>query len=163
MNTKDQDAAPAATGHSNGLSENTPVQPDMSSHDGYIQIAEVLSQNLRVLMEERGINQAELARRAQMAVTSVNRVFNALDNKVSPRLETVAGIARGLGVHASVLLQTRPSALAPSPHEPQFTVARQLSRLVEDFLVCAPAGRADLLRLAADASIKSSGKQGRHG
>ena len=130
---------------------------------GENQIAKVLSQNLRNLMEERGINQAELARRARMAVTSVNRVFNALDNDVSPRLETLAGIARGLGVHTSELLKTDLSSPLPAPHEPPFTVARQLSRLVEDFLLSDSADRAELLRMAADASSKSSSHQRRRG
>lgn len=137
------------------------VEANEPSEDGNIQIAKVLSQNLRTLMEERGINQAELARRAKMAVTSVNRVFNALDNDVSPRLETLAGIARGLDVYPSDLLKTEPSAAVRAPHEPPFTVARQLSRLIEDFLLCALEERTELLRLAAQASGKPKGKQGR--
>ena len=140
------------------VSESTEQQDD-----GEVQIAKVLSENLRILMEGRGINQAELARRARMAVTSVNRVFNALDNDVSPRLETLAGIARGLGVHASELLKTDLSAPLPAAHEPPFTIARQVSRLVEDFLLSAPADRSELLRLAAEASSKSSSQQRRRG
>jgi len=133
------------------------------AQDSNSKIAQVLSRNLLGLMEARGINQAELARRAKMAVTSVNRVFNALDNDVSPRLETLAGIARGLGVHTSELLKTEPSDPVPLPHEPPFTIARQLSRLVEDFLLSGPTERAELLRLAAEYSSNIGAKQGNRG
>jgi transcriptional regulator with XRE-family HTH domain len=147
------------TGVSQGSLDSAISESTEQVGDGEVQIAKVLNQNLRNLMDERGINQTELARRAKMAITSVNRVFNALDNDVSPRLETLAGIARGLGVHASELLKTELSAPLAAPHEPPFTVARQLSRLVEDFLLSAPAERSELLRLAAEASSKSSSQQ----
>ncbi len=150
-------------GVAQGLLDSATSESTEPVGDGEVKIAKVLSQNLRNLMDERGINQAELARRAKMAVTSVNRVFNALDNDVSPRLETLAGIARGLGVHPSELLKTELSAPLAAPHDPPFTVARQLSRLVEDFLLSAPADRSELLRLAAEASSKSSSQQWRRG
>jgi transcriptional regulator with XRE-family HTH domain len=138
-----------APGLLDAVAENTEQQ---AQDDG--RIAATLNHNLLRLMEQRGINQAELARRARMPVTSVNRVFNALGKNVSPRLETLAGIARGLGVHAAELLMTDPSDPPPVPYEPPFTLARQLSRLVEDFLLSDPADRAELLRLASDSSSK---------
>ena len=150
-------------GFSPGALDSVTPEGNDSADAADVQIAKILSENLRALMEVRGINQAELARRAKMAVTSVNRVFNALDNDVSPRLETLAGIARGLGAHASDLLKAEASAAAPVPHEPPFTIARQLSRLIEDFLLCAPDDRAKLLRLAAESSIRTTGKSGRRG
>ena len=123
------------------------------------EVSKLLGENLRKLMGERRVNQAELARRAKMPVTSVNRVFNAVDNNVSLRVETLAGIARGLGVHASELLKPGPTTAVPAPHEPPFTTARQLSRLIEDFLLCTPTERIELLRLAAESSGKSGGRR----
>jgi transcriptional regulator with XRE-family HTH domain len=121
-------------------------------------LAAVLATNLHNLMAMQGTNQAELARRASMATTSVNRVFIALDNGVSPRLEALAGIARGLGVHPSELLKEDPAIPAASPYEPPRTIARQVSRLVEDFLLCAPEQRLEILRLVAEASNENEAR-----
>ena len=147
---------------SGSLDSETAEVPE-PEEDSDNKIGEILSQNLRRLMEARGVNQAELARRAKMAVTSVNRVFNALDKDVSPRLETLAGIARGLGVHTLELLMAVPPAPAPVPHELPSTVARQLSRLIEDFLLSGPEERTEMLRLAAESSSNPSAKKGGRG
>ena len=122
--------------------------------DCEVNIAKTLNENLRNLMTHRGVNQAELARRSNMAVAAVNRVFNALENDVSPSLETLAGIARGLGVHASELLRPNSDAPPSAPHEPAFAIARQLSRLIEDFVLSGPNERLEILSLSAQSATK---------
>ena len=90
-----------------------------------------------------------------MALSSLNRAFNALDNNVSPRLETLAGISRGLGVHPSELLKSDISEVVPAHQESKFSIARQLSRPVEDFLLSSQQDRTELLRLAEEAARRA--------
>jgi len=144
-----------------GSLDQPPVEEAEVATDSNDEVSRTLARNLRSLMDTRGINQAELARRANMAVTSVNRVFNALENNVSPRLETLAGIARGLGVQAADLLKSELPAVISPPHEQPFTVARQLARLVEDFLLCDTESRAGLLRIAAEAANQNTPRRKR--
>lgn len=120
------------------------------------QIADFLCQNIKTLMEQRGFNQSELARRSNLALSTVNRVFHLLDNGVSPRLETIAGIARGLGVQAADLLMTRPPVTVEAPHIVPHDLARQLSRLVEDFVLCDSEARASILSFASGAASDES-------
>jgi transcriptional regulator with XRE-family HTH domain len=160
---KDTSQIEGTVGVAQGAFARAEFEPSEETGQGDAEIASLLSQNLRKLMEARGINQAELARRAGMAVTTVNRVFNSLDKRVSPRLGTLAGIAMGLGVRASDLLKAELVTEFPVAYEPPYTVARQVSRLVEDFLLSAPADRLELLRLASEASSKSSYKQKKQG
>jgi transcriptional regulator with XRE-family HTH domain len=111
-------------------------------------------------MEKQEINQSELARRANMALSSLNRAFNALDNNVSPRLETLAAIARGLGVQASDLLKADLASVVPIQQDSNFALARQLSRLVEDFLLCSASDRTELLGLANELATRTEYKKG---
>lgn len=117
---------------------------------------DTLLKNLHALLEAQGISQAELARRARMPQTTVSRVFKALEDRVSPRLDTMESMARGLRVPLEALLSggpvPQPSEQISSPH----TLARQLARLTEDFMLSDESGRREILANADDCANKAS-------
>ena len=114
--------------------------------------SEALLRNLTGLLASHGITQAEFARRAGVPATTLNRVINELESGLSPRLETVESIAKGFGITVSALLAGEElptgASLAVTPH----AVARQLARLVEDFLYSDEDGRMEVLRAAEQAA-----------
>jgi transcriptional regulator with XRE-family HTH domain len=114
--------------------------------------SEALLRNLTGLLASHGITQAEFARRAGVPATTLNRVVNELESGLSPRLETVESIAKGFGITVSALLagEELPAGahLAATPN----AVARQLSRLVEDFLYSDEDGKMEVLRAAEQAA-----------
>lgn len=117
---------------------------------------DTLLKNLHAVLEAQGISQAELARRARMPQTTVSRVFKALEDRVSPRLDTLESIARGLRVPLEALLvggpAPQPSEQTASPH----SLARQLGRLTEDFMLSDEIGRREILAKANDCANKAS-------
>lgn len=113
-----------------------------------------LLQNLTALLERHGLSQAEFARRSGVPATTLNRVINDLEGGLSPRLDTVEAIAQGFGLTVGDLL----SGAVPeggTPADPPHNLARQLSRLVEDFVVCDAAGRIAVLRAAEENAARS--------
>jgi len=95
-----------------------------------------------------------------MPPTTVNRVFNALENRVSPTLETLEGLSRGFRVPISSLLSGAPLPESPSPQECPRSLSRQLARVIEDFLLSDPDGRTEILRKADECATRNSGVQG---
>ena len=113
-------------------------------------LLETLLMNLNALLQAQGISQAELARRARMPQRTVNRVFNALEDRMSPGLETLEGIARGLGVPIASLLSGEIEITQQSHAESPRLLSRQIGRLTEDFLLSDTEGRKEILRKAEE-------------
>ena len=81
-------------------------------------------------------------------------MINDLESGLSPRLETVEAIARGFGITVSEIF----SGVLPErfiPDATPYLLARQLSRLIEDFVICDAAGRIKVLRAALENSERS--------
>lgn len=68
----------------------------------------ILADNIRRLMAERGINEKALARSAGLGPTGVRDILQGKSG--SPRVETLAKIARALNVHIVVLLESQPAS-----------------------------------------------------
>jgi transcriptional regulator with XRE-family HTH domain len=66
----------------------------------------------------------------------------------SPTLETVELLARALGLSISDLLSDESPKIEPP--SPSSRVARELGRVVEDFLVASPQGRRRIAKVAAE-------------
>ena len=111
-------------------------------------LLETLLANLNALLQAQEISQAELARRAGVPQTTVSRVFHALEDRMSPRLETLEGIARGFGVPIASLFSGEVAQAPSTEIESPLILARQIGRLTEDFLISGSCGRADILRKA---------------
>ncbi len=118
---------------------------------------ETLIENLNALLRAQNISRAELARRARMQQTTVNRVFNALEDQLSPTLETLEGLSRGLRVPLSSLLSGAPLPESPTPQESPRSFSRQLARLTEDFLLSDSEGRKEILTKADECATRNSG------
>lgn len=117
--------------------------------------AAALHKNLTALLKEHGLTQAEFARRARVPSTTLNRAMNDLEKGLSPRLDTVEAIARGFKLTVSQLLAGETSQSAPAPASPApHLVAKQLARLVEDFMTSDDEGRKAILRCAEEESLK---------
>jgi len=65
-------------------------------------MVEEVGERLARLMELKGMNQSELARRSGVSRTHINKVISGERRKL--RLTTVAALARGLGVRAEIFL-----------------------------------------------------------
>lgn len=118
-----------------------------------------LLENLNSLLRAQGISRAELARRARMPQTTVNRVFNALEDRISPTLETLEGLSRGFRVPLASLLSGAPLPASSTPQDSPRSLSRQLARLTEDFLLSDADGRAEILRKADEcATLAQDGR-----
>src|SRR5688500_8944967 len=91
--------------------------------------------NLNLLVRVQGITQTELARRARVPQTTLNRVFNYQEHKGGITVNTLDSLAQGLRVSLSDLLGCNEEQLLVTPSESPRLIARQLSRLAEDFLL----------------------------
>lgn len=106
-----------------------------------------LVENLNGLLRSHGLSRAELARNIGIEQTTLNRIFNAKERGTTTSLETVSMLASGLNVTVSELLSS--SKVEPLSDATQgLLLAKQLSRLIEDFLLSTSAGRAQILRIA---------------
>lgn len=111
-------------------------------------INETLIANVRALLKAQSITQAQLAKRSGLPTTSINRVFLGTDQ--SPRLETVAALAKGFQISIAALLSSDGLNDSPQPtFGPVFTSAKEIGRLVEDYVLCDEAGKNAVLKLAA--------------
>jgi len=117
-----------------------------------------LLENLRAALQSQGISQAELARRARIPQTTLNRIFHSLEHGVSPTLETVDRLAHGLKVSAAELLTDGVSSRLTSTDSP-YLVARQIARLTEDFLLSSEVGRKEILRVAEDSAARNANEE----
>ncbi len=93
-----------------------------------------IGERVKTAREQRGIRQAELARRLGCSVNALSMLEkNAITD---PRASRIIGIAEALGVSADFLLGLQDTAAAPSstrprenaPHEEQPPAQRQRTR-----------------------------------
>ena len=110
--------------------------------------AQVLLDNLNAYIQENGFTQSELARRARFPQTTLNRMFRALENGGSPTIATLDRLARALKIPLPALLTDASGSRTPPSRELPHLPARQLGRLIEDFLLSTEEGRREILRLA---------------
>lgn len=67
-----------------------------------------VARNIEAIMEAKGLNAAEVARRAQLNPTAV---YDIIKVKIrSPRIETLSKIANALGVPVRILFEDRADA-----------------------------------------------------
>ena len=111
--------------------------------------AETVIANIRILLKQNGLNQSEFCSRSGVPQTTFNRLRNQYPNEASPRLETIAVIARGFGVSIAELCTDPCSANPIAPPSPR-ALAKQLGRLVDDFLSCTEERRQAVLRYAEE-------------
>ncbi|MBC7756243.1 MAG: hypothetical protein H7Z20_06315 [Bdellovibrio sp.] len=88
-----------------------------------------------------------MARRSRLPPTNINRLLNSEDTDFSPQLDTVVAIASGFGISISEILNGVESKNAKIVETPK-TISKQVSRLIEDFLLSSEEGRIELLRTA---------------
>lgn len=97
------------------------------------------------LMARTGVNQVQLARQAEVPVTTLNRLMlsqnrgASIASSYSPTPDLLEKIAKALGVTVGTLISESERGL----HEPvvsanAFTLARDIGRLVEDFAQVEP-------------------------
>jgi transcriptional regulator with XRE-family HTH domain len=106
-----------------------------------------LVKSIKALLKAQNISQAELARRSRLPPTNINRLLNSEDTDFSPQLDTVVAIAYGFGISISEILNGVESKNAKIVETPK-TISKQVSRLIEDFLLSSEEGRIELLRTA---------------
>jgi transcriptional regulator with XRE-family HTH domain len=75
-------------------------------------MSEEISSTLRHLIQRRGLQQAELARRSGLSEATVSRVLSG--EQSNPTAETLLALARGLGITVADLLSEPPSSGARS-------------------------------------------------
>lgn len=95
------------------------------------------------------MSQNQFAQLSGVPSSSLNRLLNTSADEMSPTLATVEAIARGFGVDPIELLQ---GDMQPAPQVPPRMLAKQLSRLIDDFLSCDTEARTRILRLAEQES-----------
>lgn len=121
--------------------------------------------NIEALLEREKMSQAQLARRAKVSATTLNRLMlsqrpTGAGARYSPTTDLVERIAAALGVSAAALLSegmAEASSMPASPPLPAipanpFTFARELGRLAEDFALSSDSDRTRILALAAECS-----------
>jgi transcriptional regulator with XRE-family HTH domain len=109
--------------------------------------------NINTLLKRSGLSQSEFSRRAGVSQTTFNRLINESPEESTPRLDTVEAIARGFGVSISELCSAacpESPAISQSPR----SLAKQLGRLVDDFVSCSDEGKRAILRFAEDQANK---------
>jgi transcriptional regulator with XRE-family HTH domain len=114
-----------------------------------------LAATIRNYIAAAGISQAELARRSGIPLTNLNRLLNSEGTEFSPQLETVEAIAGGLGLTVPEFLAgavPKPRSRSDNPR----SIAKDLGRLAEDFLLASDESRAEILELASNAARKAS-------
>lgn len=110
--------------------------------------------NIKTLLQRSGMSQSDFCRRSGVPPTTLSRLINESED-VTPRLDTVEAIARGFGVSISDLCSEHcpeESAMPSSPRQ----LAKQLGRLVDDFISCTEAGKLAVLRLAEEQANTTS-------
>lgn len=115
-----------------------------------------LTSNLNALLDARGVSRLQLAQRSGVSRSNVYRLCSGQGMVGVDKLEK---IAQFLGVTVDVLLGTKPvlfTAMASAANERHLSrerqssaqVAKQVGRLVEDFLSCAPDDQRKIAALA---------------
>ena len=115
-----------------------------------------LVSNLNVLLRTLNISQAELARRARIPQTTLNRIFHSKDNPFSPNLRTLDSLARGLKVSIAELFGSEPGEIEGHITDLPRMVSRQVARLVKDFLLANGGDRTEILRFAEDRANRAA-------
>lgn len=104
-------------------------------------IAQHLGQRIRELRTERGIAQAELARRVGTSAAHLNKLEAGAK---APTVVTVEALARALGVGIGDLFPAKPQVLTGNPPDPLWVrLTGDLRRRDHDYLVLVR----DMLRL----------------
>lgn len=113
---------------------------------------------LAMLAKSKGITQEALAALAGISQKTVSNLGRGAEIGVAPTLQTLEAVARALRVDLTGYLwgtEPPPVAAVDQPH----LVARQVSRLVEDFLLSSDDGRKDILRLAEECAGRRTAKK----
>lgn len=101
-------------------------QPSRTQHERTYMIE--LGQRLRMVREERGLTQQEVARSAGVATDMVSRLENG--HYTSPGLRTMLRIAEGMGISVAALL---PDVPAVSYSTPEAALKARLAALLQRF------------------------------
>jgi len=120
-------------------------------------ILETLLSNITSLSKAQGLNQPALARRAGVNGKTVNNLFRSLERGISPSLDTLIAVAKGLRVSVADLLAGSGPVPTGAPIGEPHLLARQFARLTEDFLLSSEEGREDILRLAEKRASRRGG------
>lgn len=111
---------------------------------------QILRDNLREIMGAQGLGQAQLAAMSGLSHRSITGVLSEGEQQHAPTLDTLQSIAAALGTSVAELL-TQCKA-EPQHHLSAYSslLARQLSRLIEDYLACSAEGRKTILAICAE-------------
>lgn len=102
--------------------------------------AQVIAQNIRLLMSEHGLSQAALGRKAGVAQTLLSGLLGREEGIKNPQSSTVDKIADAFGIQAwKLMLPNADIALLKD---------QQLEALIERFTECPIDGRQAILRTA---------------
>lgn len=115
-------------------------------------LVETLVANLKAAMTEQKLSQNEMARRGSMPQTTIGRV---LSGDTAPTLDTLAGLADALGVSPASLIDDGFDPSVYKRNDSAHLLARQVSRLIEDFMLCDATQRQKILELARKCSEDS--------
>jgi transcriptional regulator with XRE-family HTH domain len=118
---------------------------------------ESLLANVSTLAKAQGLSQAALAKKSRLSQRGVHHLFHALENGTAPTLRTIESLARALRVPVAQLFSEETSTVVPR-FENALSLARQLSRLTEDFLLSSDKDRSAILRLAEDGAARAETK-----
>lgn len=118
-------------------------------------ISEVVAANLEAVMSEQKISQYALSKRSGVPQATVSRILRRIH---TPGLEVLEALANGLGVPLTPLITSEfdHSKLpkAETPERPQL-LGRQLSRLVQDFMLSDMEKRQRILQIAQECADSS--------
>lgn len=115
-------------------------------------LVEVLVDNVKAYMAEHNLSQTEMSRLGGIPQNTISRLLKA-DN--APTLDTLEALSKTLGVPLASLLKSDFDPRDYKPAEPPYFLARQVSRLVEDFMLCDPEKRKKILDMAHEYSAHS--------
>ncbi|MCA2999839.1 MAG: helix-turn-helix transcriptional regulator [Rhodocyclaceae bacterium] len=138
-------AAPKASDDTSIMSGDYEKLSPRSTAQSSQSLVETLVANLKAAMTAQKLTQNEMARRGSMPQTTIGRV---LSGDTAPTLDTLAGLADALGVSPASLIDDGFDPSVYKQSDPPHLLAKQVSRLVEDFMLCDARQRQKILELA---------------
>ncbi|MFM1921669.1 MAG: helix-turn-helix protein [Candidatus Hydrogenedentota bacterium] len=112
-----------------------------------------LISNLSALMQARELNQSNLAK---LVGVSQKTISNILRGSNSPTLDVLERISAFFEIPVAVLLSPNLEAnLPPVPQSPAASTARDIARLIEDFLLSPHQAQKELLEIAREKAQQS--------
>ncbi|WP_298011541.1 helix-turn-helix transcriptional regulator [uncultured Aquabacterium sp.] len=102
--------------------------------------------NITRMLEASDMSLNAFCQHAGLPYSTVQRLLSKEGPEMSPTLATLEGIANGFGVPLANLLAADAPVARPSPAAgPSPTLAKQVGRLVQDFMSCPEPVRARVL------------------